>query len=205
MPVQAVIFDAFGTLLRIQDGRHPYRQLLTIGKANGRQPKPDDASVLMEIPMTLTQAAAHLEIPASPEELDFLELVLAQEIAAIEPYPDGPPAVQSLQRMDVRVGVCSNLAFPYREAILRCYPDLDAYAFSCELGVMKPDPAIYRWSCNQLGVEPRATWMVGDSMRCDRDGPAAAGIRGFFLERANTSGDYTELESFAVAAPAHEM
>ena len=82
---------------------------------------------------------------------------------------------------------------------------MDAYAFSCELGVMKPDPAIYRWSCNQLGVEPRATWMVGDSMRCDRDGPAAAGIRGFFLERANTSGDYTELESFAVAALAHEM
>ncbi|QOZ97711.1 hypothetical protein Pstu14405_21390 [Stutzerimonas stutzeri] len=48
MPVKAVIFDAFGTLLRIQDGRHPYRQLLTIGRANGRRPRPDDASVLME-------------------------------------------------------------------------------------------------------------------------------------------------------------
>ncbi|WP_340639396.1 hypothetical protein [Pseudomonas songnenensis] len=62
--------------------------------------------------------------------------------------------------MDVRVGVCSNLAYPYREAVLRCYPDLDAYAFSCDLGVMKPDPAIYRWSCNQLGAEPGATWML---------------------------------------------
>ncbi|MFT5032156.1 MAG: FMN phosphatase YigB (HAD superfamily) [Bacteroidia bacterium] len=205
MPVHAVIFDAFGTLLRIQNGRHPYRQLLAIGRENGRRPRPDDASVLMEIPLTLTQAAAQLEIPASPEQLEFLERVLAHEIAAIEPFPDGPLAVQLLQRMDVRVGVCSNLAFPYREAVLRCYPDLDAYAFSCELGVMKPDPAIYRWSCNQLGVEPGATWMVGDSMRCDREGPASAGLRGFFLERGNTNGDYTELESFAVAALTHEM
>ncbi len=180
MTIQAVIFDAFGTLMKIQDGSHPYRQLMKIGKANGRRSRPDDASVLMKFPITLTQAAAHLGITASPEQLSALETVLADEIAAVEAYPDGLEAVKLLQEQGIRIGVCSNLAFPYRQAVLRCYPTLDAYAFSCDLGVMKPEPAIYSWVCDQLGAFPTASWMVGDSQRCDRDGPTAVGIRGFF-------------------------
>lgn len=83
MTIQAVIFDAFGTLMKIQDGSHPYRQLMKIGKAHGRRSRPDDASVLMKSPITLTQAAAHLGITASPEQLSALETVLADEIAAV--------------------------------------------------------------------------------------------------------------------------
>ncbi len=121
MTIQAVIFDAFGTLMKIQDGSHPYRQLMKIGKAQGRRSRPDDASVLMKSPITLTQAAAHLGITASPEQLSALETVLADEIAAIEAYPDGLEAVKLLQEQGIRIGVCSNLAFPYRQAVLRCY------------------------------------------------------------------------------------
>lgn len=197
MTIQAVIFDAFGTLIKIQDGSHPYRQLMKIGKAHGRRPRPDDASFLMKSAITLTQAAAHLGITASPEQLSTLETVLAEEIAAVEAYPDGLEAVKLLQEQDIRIGVCSNLAFPYRQAVLRCYPMLDAYAFSCDLGVMKPEPTIYSWICDQLGASPTASWMIGDSQRCDRDGPTAVGIRGFFVDRNSTNGDCPELVTFA--------
>lgn len=201
---QAVIFDAFGTLLRINGGGHPYGQLMKIGKMNGRKPRSDDSSILMRLPLTLTQVAKHLEIPADPADLRFLEMELAQEIAAVEPYPDGIAAIQLLQSMNVRVGVCSNLAFPYKQAILRCYPGLDAYAFSCELGITKPDPAIYKWVCNYLGISPAATWMVGDSMRCDKSGPLAAGICGFYLDRVSGRGDCADLLSFARRAVGRE-
>ena len=117
MTIQAAIFDAFGTLIKIQDGAHPYRQLMKIGKAHGRRPRTDDASVLMKSAITLTQAAAHLGITASPEQLSTLETVLADEIAAVEAYPDGLEAVKLLQEQGIRIGVCSNLAFPYRQAV----------------------------------------------------------------------------------------
>src|SRR5690606_2052483 len=97
----------------------------------------------------------------------------------------------------IRVGICSNLAYPYREAVLRHYPDLDAYAFSCELGVIKPAKEIYRSTCELLGVQPTLTQMIGDSRRCDKDGPHEIGITGHLLDRVGDAGDYGELVSFA--------
>ena len=74
---QAVIFDAFGTLLKIQNGRHPYRRLLKLGQSGGRRPRPDDAHVLMQEPLTLTEAAARLGINVKRSELYELEQLRA--------------------------------------------------------------------------------------------------------------------------------
>lgn len=193
----AVIFDAFGTLIKIQGGQHPYLRLLKLGKARGRSPRADDIDVLMQEPLTLSGAAQFFGIQAAPDELAVLEQVLADEIERIEPYPDGVDAVRLLQSRGIRVGVCSNLAFPYSRAIRRCYPDLDAYLLSSELGVMKPDVKIYQHACEQLDVEPPHAYMIGDSQRCDRDGPTACGIEGFYLDRSGGAGDYADLLSFA--------
>ncbi|HEY8331298.1 MAG TPA: HAD family hydrolase [Pseudomonas sp.] len=196
MPV-AVIFDAFGTLLKIQGGQHPYLRLLKLGKARGRTPRADDIEFLMQQPLTLSGAAQFFEIQAAPDELAALEQVLADEIERVEPYSDGLDAVRLLHAHGVRVGVCSNLAFPYGQAIRRCYPELDAYLLSSELGVMKPDAKIYQHACEQLDVLPHNACMVGDSQRCDRDGPTAFGIEGFYLDRSGGAGDYADLFSFA--------
>lgn len=193
----AVIFDAFGTLLKIQGGQHPYLQLFKLGKARGRSPRADDIDVLMLQPLTLSEAARFLEIRVTPDELAALEQLLADEVARIEPYPDGIEAVRLLQSSGVRVGVCSNLAFPYSQSIRRCYSNLDAYLLSCELGVMKPDLKIYKHACKQLNVAPQHVYMVGDSLRCDRDGPRVLGIAGYYLDRNKGAGDYTDLLSFA--------
>lgn len=193
----AVIFDAFGTLLKIQDAQYPYLQLLRLGKAHGRRSRPDDIDVLMQQPLTLSEAAQFFGVQAEPDELALLEQVLADEVEGIEPYPDGLDAVRLLQSRGVRIAVCSNVAFPYGRAIRRCYPDLDAYLLSCELGVMKPDLKIYRYACEQLDVLPQNTCMIGDSQRCDRDGPQAYGLDGFYLDRSGGAGDYVDLVSFA--------
>lgn len=194
---RAVIFDVFGTLLKIQGGRHPYRQLLQLGRAQGRRPRPDDAEVIMRSPLDFSQMAAHLGIEVAVDQFVDLEQQLADEVEGIEPFDDGLAAVDLLQGEGIRIGVCSNLAYPYREAILRHYPTMDAYAFSCELGVIKPDAGIYNATCELLGTLPDLTLMIGDSRRCDRDGPREMGIKGYFLDRSEGSGDYRELVSFA--------
>lgn len=69
MSNEAVIFDAFGTLLKIQSGQHPYRKLMRLGQASGRRPRQDDARILMQVPLSLTEVAEQFGIRAKPEEL----------------------------------------------------------------------------------------------------------------------------------------
>ncbi len=194
----AVIFDAFGTLLKIQSGRHPYRSLLKIGIEQGRRPAPDDARVLMTEPLeSLAAVAKRLGIAVSESELDDLEKVLTDEVAAIEAYPDGVEAVSLLQNSGVRVAVCSNLASPYRAAIKKHYPALDGYVFSCDVGHIKPSPEIYKAACDALDASPGQTHMIGDSSLCDSRGPRENGIKGYLLDRSGEAGQYSDLLSFA--------
>lgn len=87
---------------------------------------------------------------------------------------------------------------------MRLFPDLDGYAFSYEEGVSKPHPAIYRSICEKLGVTPGDYFgrnaiqvaMIGDSRKCDRDGPRGVGMMGFHLDRSGEVG-FADLVRFA--------
>jgi putative hydrolase of the HAD superfamily len=60
----------------------------------------------------------------------------------------------------------------------------DAVVVSGDLGVAKPDASIFTHACARLGVEPRATIMIGDSLTRDIDGALAAGLRAVWLNRS---------------------
>lgn len=53
MPIPAVIFDAFGTLIKISKGSSPYRKILKIGIDQNRRPEPHDAECILSLPMDL--------------------------------------------------------------------------------------------------------------------------------------------------------
>lgn len=53
---------------------------------------------------------------------------------------------------------------------------------SAELGIRKPDPAIFHTACARLGVEPRQSWFVGDHPEMDIGGAHRAGLRPVWLE-----------------------
>jgi HAD superfamily hydrolase (TIGR01509 family) len=80
------------------------------------------------------------------------------------PYPDAEPVLAELARREVPVAVVTNTAFdPWQ--IFAAY-GLDryvaAYVCSCDVGMTKPDPEIFRIACGRLGVSPAAALMVGD-------------------------------------------
>jgi putative hydrolase of the HAD superfamily len=58
----------------------------------------------------------------------------------------------------------------------RLAPLVDVTVFSCEAGLRKPDPAIYRLAADRLGVEPRACLYVGDGSYRELNGAAAVGM-----------------------------
>ena len=62
-------------------------------------------------------------------------------------------------------------------------PELDAYVLSYEVGLAKPHPTMYRLACAELGCAPAEAVFVGDSQRCDFDGPQAFGMQARWLDR----------------------
>jgi putative hydrolase of the HAD superfamily len=53
---------------------------------------------------------------------------------------------------------------------------VDVEVFSCEVGLRKPDPAIYLHACSQLGVDPRSCLYVGDGSYRELSGATAVGM-----------------------------
>lgn len=202
MGSQAILLDAFGTILQMRNGKHPYRHLLKEGLRQGRHPRPDDVHLLMTLNGGLALAAEHLGIAVAPSRLAEIEEILEQEISSIEAFPDALEAVALLQEHGRQIAVCSNLAFPYGPAVKRLLPTLEVFGFSFEIGVTKPDPLIYRTTCQMLGVEPigiageNRVIMIGDSLRCDCYGPRVVGITGIRLTRLKPGG-ISDLMEFA--------
>lgn len=203
MAITAVVFDAFGTTLRIASPSHPYRQLLREGAKHGRRPTSGDAQKLLTLNAGIREAADLLGIQVTATRMVEIESGLQREIESTEVFQDALDAIILLREHGIATAVCSNLAAPYGPGVKRLLPNLDAYSFSYELGVTKPHPAIYRAVCHDLGVVPGHLFgdspqvaMIGDSPRCDRDGPRAVGIKGFHLDRSG-KGVIRDLKQFS--------
>ncbi|WP_122754745.1 HAD family hydrolase [Pseudomonas viridiflava] len=202
MPIKFILFDAFGTLLQIPKGRHPYRQILKEGIRQGRRPKPDDLRHILTRNLSLTDAAELFGIKIHPAHMADIQGDLEADLSAIEAFDDGLRAVERLQAEGIKVAVASNLAASYAEPVRCLYPRVDAYGFSFALGAMKPEPFFYRGTCELLGadtscyVESENVIMIGDSEKCDRDGPNALGIQGFLLNRQGGN-DFSDLTEFS--------
>lgn len=197
-----VIFDVFSTLIKINDRRNPYLQLLRYGCKQGLCLSGEHLRMLMTHELGWQEAADLLRIRAGDVVLRGFAGELQKELASMTLYDDARQAIAMLREAGVRVGLCSNLASGYGPAVRELLPGIDAYGFSYELGIMKPDPLIYRTVCQKLGVMPgrqlegERIAMIGDSIKCDRDGARAAGLAGFHLSRSG-KGDFSNLIDFA--------
>ncbi|MEX5499158.1 HAD family hydrolase [Pseudomonas syringae] len=208
--ISAAVFDAFGTIVRIGQRTNPYVALFREGRRQGVAISPGSTSLAMTTCLSFDELASRLGIVLSSSTRKELSRALEVELSSIEPYPDAVEAVIRLRNAGVKLGICSNLAAPYGPVVKSLFPQMDGYAFSYQLGVMKPEAAIYRSICNQMGVEPGLFFnsergrvaMIGDSRRCDRDGPRGVGILGIHLDRLGR-GQIQDLAQFAQIAIDH--
>ncbi|HEY7273011.1 MAG TPA: HAD family hydrolase [Actinoplanes sp.] len=94
------------------------------------------------------------------------------------------PTLAAIKARGLRTGVVSDCTheLPAFLPTLPVAPLLDARAFSVELGVCKPDPAIYLAACDQLAVEPEDCLYVGDGGSRELTGAAAVGMTAVRLD-----------------------
>ncbi|MEO6325189.1 MAG: HAD family hydrolase, partial [Thermoanaerobaculia bacterium] len=112
------------------------------------------------------------------EVLDLGLSSVRSEVASVSLFPGVLSLLHFLKRRGLRLGLVSNLTSPHTEPVktLGLAGLFDATLFSCDEGMVKPQPEIYRRVCARLGVPPERTLFVGDSRANDVDAPAALGM-----------------------------
>ena len=115
-------------------------------------------------------------LPGDAAAIAFFGLAKTPWHSELErPYPDAAPTLAELKRRRYRLGVVANQN-PGTEERLAAWGLLqyfDVAAASAELGVAKPDPAIFQWALERAGCAPGEAVLVGD--RLDNDiAPAKA-------------------------------
>jgi HAD superfamily hydrolase (TIGR01549 family) len=144
----------------------------------------------MTQPLDLRAGAAALGLDPKPEVMEALESDLAAELASIELYPKVPDVLAGLHERGIKVAVASSLAKPYAAPLLARLPvEPDAYAWSFEVGYLKPDRRIFFWTCERLSAPPENALMIGDSLRADYQGARAAGMQAIHLRRQKEEGN----------------
>jgi putative hydrolase of the HAD superfamily len=114
-----------------------------------------------------------------------LEWVMDQEQVAwfngILPSPHARAVLQTLRDAGVKLAIVSNAAFrprSMREQLhhLELFDFFDATVYSSELGIRKPNAAIYEEALRLVDVAPGRALFIGDRLREDVRGPRAVGM-----------------------------
>lgn len=108
MLTKFVIFDAFGTLLQITNGRHPYRQILKEGIRQGRRPQPDDLRQILTCNLDLSGAADAFGIKIQPGQMADIQADLETDLCAIEAYEDGLRVIETLQAEGIKIAIAES-------------------------------------------------------------------------------------------------
>jgi putative hydrolase of the HAD superfamily len=119
-------------------------------------------------------------------DLGLLPSLVEETSIYIRPIPQTWEVVNSLPP-DLRIGILSNTTWEWTRRLLETHDwahRFDPVLLSCELGLCKPDPAIYRCLLDRLGL-PGAQVLFVDDREDNLAAAAALGIAGhLFVDQA---------------------
>ena len=107
-------------------------------------------------------------------------------------YDDVVPSLEKLTA-GYRLGVIANQPGDVRSAMRRdsLEPFFEVWGVSDELGVGKPDPALFELSVEAAGVAPGASVMIGDRLDYDMRPAAQVGMRTVWMLRGEAPDEPT--------------
>jgi HAD superfamily hydrolase (TIGR01509 family) len=197
--VHAILFDLFETL--ITESRHPPSGVSSLApefgcareafRAQWKTRRPAVSAGRLSFRQALSDVVIALGGHADEAMLqricDDRVRAKARPFAQIDPYV--LTTLDHLRSWGLRLGVISNcfaedvVDWPHSSLAAR----FDCTVFSFEVGLAKPDPAIYLEATRRLGVSASDTWFIGDGQDDELPGAERAGLRSFqalwFLKR----------------------
>ena len=191
----AVIFDLFGTLIHTV-APVDYDAMLdaladALGCPRGRFRErwcetitERESGELGGIEGVLAATASSMGVEPSTQAIANAEQTwLDRAQGWLQPRPKTSAVMSAFREAGYRVGLLSNCSSEvpliwHAGTLARL---VDAPVFSCEAGMMKPDPRIYAHVCAELGVEPERYLFVGDGGARELTGAKAVGMEAVLL------------------------
>ncbi|MDU0343992.1 HAD family hydrolase [Bosea rubneri] len=178
---RAICFDVFGTVLEVTDKRDPYRKLID---------NEYDAIAVRALthPLGIRDLAQQFDPTPSEDTILQWEADLKAECASLRLRPRMKSIWATLQRAQLQIGVCSNLAIPYAKPMLEELPaQPDGLVLSYRVGIMKPHKDIYQLVASQLELRLSEILFVGNHLEGDVWAPVAAGAHAMTVSEFETS------------------
>jgi putative hydrolase of the HAD superfamily len=135
---------------------------------------------LGDLPTMLRTLALRLGVTPSPEGVRRAAARrLAMTDRLLRTDPDTVQVLDTLRARGHRLGLVSNctVEVPDAWAGVPLSKRMDATAFSCALGVAKPDPRIFLHACSALDARPGDCVYVGDGADGELPAASALGMR----------------------------
>jgi putative hydrolase of the HAD superfamily len=102
--------------------------------------------------------------------------------------------IPKIKQAGFRLGILSNMGFGVLDYMRPRFPWLDQFdylTFSCDLGIVKPDPAIYLYTVKKLGVAPDQALFI-DNLEKNITGAEAVGLHAALFQNVEQlQGDLT--------------
>jgi putative hydrolase of the HAD superfamily len=188
MDLQAVIFD-YGEVLSGPPDAQAHKNLLAIAgvpedafeKAYWAHRLDYDADILNG--QTYWQTVAHdTGVRFTPEQIEQL---MEQDASM---WMDLNPAMMAwipkIKQAGFRLGILSNMGYGvlgFMRPRFHWLSEFDQLTWSCELGVVKPDPAIYLHTVKKLKVSPEQALFI-DNLQKNIVGAEAVGLHANLFE-----------------------
>ena len=182
---KVIIFDAFGTLVKIGESRHPYRKLMNWLKDNGRKPTTNDANIIMSNNVDIEELGVIFEKVIPTELLKEINHDLQFELNTIMLFKDVIPTLQKLKDLGYKIALCSNLAKPYGDQLKTILPQnlFDVLVLSYEVDAIKPEISIYETLRTKLDCQMYEALFIGDNPILDVEVPISLGMSARLIER----------------------
>lgn len=195
MRTRAAIFDFFGTLSASATARERRAGHEEVAAVLGVPAQAYAGAVLRSWPERATGRLGDLEATmrwlAAECGRDLDDETCAAACAArrrsqrayVRIRPEAESVLRKLVSNGLRIGVVSDCTHevPEQWSELAIAKYVDAPVFSVDVGVQKPDPAIYLIACERLGVPPADCVYVGDGDSDELAGADAVGMTPFRL------------------------
>jgi putative hydrolase of the HAD superfamily len=194
MKTAAVLFDLYDTLVHATADDVFYHSVAAaLGVSEARWVASyralGSAAMLGDVPDMTARVFRACADAGEPRDPDLVAAVVREQqalfYAGIRPDPQALPALGALRMAGLKLAVVSNAA-SYSDRLLDIFglrATLDAVIMSWSLGVLKPDPRIYRAALDALGTGPAEAVFVGDGRDQELRGARRLGLRTILVER----------------------
>lgn len=183
MAVKAIVFDLWNTL-SYNEGMNPAVAIME--EFNITDIKILEESFMKKkfpsINEAMSNLCRHAGIEPNKKNLQRMQEIWMNSGIKTKIFEDVIPVLKELKR-EYKLGLISNTDCYYLDFFKDLFMMFDSVSLSCDVGLLKPDPEIFKLIVNRLGVKPEEAIMIGDNLKDDVEGAKSIGMEAILIKR----------------------